>query len=64
MATDIRLPIGMLFTLLGIILAVYGALGDKARYSQSLGIDVNLCWGLVLLVLFFFASSAISAVVV
>jgi formate hydrogenlyase subunit 3/multisubunit Na+/H+ antiporter MnhD subunit len=49
MGIDIRLPIGMLFSALGVILTVFGALGDKARYAQSLGIDVNLWWGIVLL---------------
>lgn len=49
MGIDIRLPIGMLFSALGVILTLFGALGDKARYAQSLGIDVNLWWGIVLL---------------
>jgi hypothetical protein len=48
MGIDIRLPIGMLFSALGILLAIFGALGNKARYAQSLGINVNLWWGLVL----------------
>ena len=49
MGIDIRIPIGMLFSALGAILTLFGALGDKARYAQSLGIDVNLWWGIVLL---------------
>ena len=49
MATDIRLPIGLLFAILGIILTLFGAVGDKARYAQSLGININLGWGVVLL---------------
>ena len=49
MGIDIRQPIGMLFSALGVILTLFGALGDKARYAQSLGIDVNLWWGIVLL---------------
>lgn len=49
MGIDIRLPIGMLFSALGVILTLFGALGDKARYAQSLGYDVNLWWGIVLL---------------
>jgi hypothetical protein len=50
MGIDIRLPIGMLFSILGIILTIFGAIGDKSRYSQSLGVNVNLWWGIVLIV--------------
>jgi hypothetical protein len=49
MGMDIRLPIGILFSLLGAILAVYGFLSDPALYKQSLGANVNLVWGFVLL---------------
>lgn len=50
MGIDIRLPLGILFSLLGLILVVYGIAGDSSLYQQSLGINVNLYWGLVLLV--------------
>lgn len=50
MGIDIRLPIGMLFTVIGVILTLFGALGDRARYAQSLGYNVNLGWGVALLV--------------
>jgi hypothetical protein len=48
---DIRLPIGALFTLLGLVLAGFGvATGDEpARYAQSLSVNLNLWWGLVML---------------
>jgi hypothetical protein len=49
MGLDIRLPIGGLFTVVGILLASYGALADGAIYQASLGINVNLRWGLVML---------------
>lgn len=49
MGIDIRLPLGILFSLLGLILVVYGIAGDSSLYQQSLGINVNLYWGLVLL---------------
>lgn len=49
MGLDIRLPIGLLFSLIGATLALYGALGDRAVYARSLGVNVNLAWGLVLL---------------
>jgi membrane-bound ClpP family serine protease len=47
---DVRLPIGGMFTLFGIILVVYGMVSGEAIYQRSLGINVNLWWGLVLLV--------------
>jgi len=46
---DIRIAIGALFTVYGVLLALYGVLGDKAQYARSLGLNVNLDWGLVLL---------------
>jgi hypothetical protein len=49
MGIDIRLPLGTLFLLLGLILIVYGAASDPSLYEQSLGINVNLYWGVVLL---------------
>jgi hypothetical protein len=50
MGLDIRLPIGMLFTIFGIMLIVFGAFSNPALYTQSLGINVNLIWGVVLLI--------------
>jgi len=47
---DLRLPIGIMFSLFGVMLVVYGFLADKAIYaSTSLGININLVWGLVML---------------
>lgn len=47
---DLRLPIGLMFSFYGALLAIYGLVGDKAQYARSLGININLIWGLVLLV--------------
>jgi len=49
MKLDLRLPIGLMFTLFGAILTVYGLASNAALYERSLGINVNLWWGLVLL---------------
>jgi hypothetical protein len=49
MGLDIRLPIGLLFTLVGAVLVGFGLLSDAALYQRSLGFNVNLWWGLVLL---------------
>ena len=50
MGIDIRLPIGMLFTAIGLILSIFGAVSDRALYERSLGLNVNLWWGIGLLV--------------
>jgi len=50
MRLDVRWPIGGMFSILGIMLTLYGALSSPAIYERSLGINVNLWWGLVLLV--------------
>jgi hypothetical protein len=51
MGLDIRLPIGMMFSLLGLLLAGYGLItnSDDPMYRPSLNFNVNLWWGLVLL---------------
>lgn len=51
MGLDIRWPIGLLFSLVGALLVIYGlATGsDTEIYRRSLDINVNLRWGLVVL---------------
>jgi hypothetical protein len=50
MNLDVRFPIGGMFSIVGVILTVYGIVSSPAIYEKSLGINVNLWWGLVLLV--------------
>jgi hypothetical protein len=50
MKLDLRLPIGLMFSIIGVLLTVFGLISDEAIYARSLGINVNLWWGLVLLV--------------
>lgn len=50
MGLDIRLPIGLMFTVIGVLLVGFGLIGDKAIYEASLGVNVNLYWGLALTV--------------
>ena len=50
MRLDVRWPIGGMFSIFGAILTVYGIVSNRAIYEKSLGINVNLWWGLVLLV--------------
>ena len=49
MKLDVRLPIGLMFAVVGVLLVVYGIVADRAIYARSLGVNVNLWWGLVLL---------------
>lgn len=51
MGLDLRKPIGIFFLILGVILAVHGLMtnGDE-MYAKSLGININLIWGGVLVV--------------
>ena len=50
---DIRLPIGGLFTVLGLILVIYGMVTSAAtaHYDRSLGININIWWGAAILLL-------------
>ena len=50
MDLDIRTPIGLMFLILGVLLAGYGLVSDPSLYARSLGINVNLWWGIVLTV--------------
>ena len=50
MNLDIRIPIGVMFSIIGAILAIFGIFSDPRIYEMhSLGINVNLGWGCVLL---------------
>jgi len=51
MGLDIRYPIGLMFGIIGLVMVVYGFLtGGDPMYQRSLGTNVNLWWGAVLLV--------------
>ena len=47
---DIRLPIGSMFAILGVLLLGYGLISGHEIYARSLGINVNVAWGAVLVV--------------
>lgn len=52
MSLDLRIPMGLLFSFMGVILAAFGlsTRDNPELYAKSLGYDVNLWWGVVLLV--------------
>jgi len=52
MGLDIKIPIGLMFTLLGLILTILGLVtaGNTEMYGQSLGYNINLFTGIIMLV--------------
>jgi hypothetical protein len=48
MGLDVRIPIGIMFLFVGLLLTIYGVVRPMA--SQSVGININFSWGIVLLV--------------
>lgn len=52
MAIDIRVPIGLLFLILGGLLVVFGAVThftNPSLYAKSLDVNINVWWGLAML---------------
>lgn len=51
MSFDLRLPIGLMFTLFGSVLAIFGLATSQSEmyHRHSLDINVNFWWGVVLL---------------
>ena len=52
MILDLRIPMGLMFTITGLILTVFGFVtrNNAELYAKSLGVNANLWWGLVLLI--------------
>jgi hypothetical protein len=50
MGLDIRLPLGMIFLILGAIMVAYGFYTrGSAIYASAGGLNINLIWGSVML---------------
>jgi hypothetical protein len=49
---DIRIPIGLMFSIIGILITVFGlvTMSDTEMYQKSLGVNVNLIMGVLMLV--------------
>ena len=49
---DIRIPIGLMFSVLGVLITIFGIVtkSDSAMYQRSLGINVNIMMGVVMLI--------------
>ena len=50
MRLDIRVPLGLLFVIFGLLLSGFGLISDKSLYQRSLDVNINLLWGMVMLV--------------
>ncbi len=48
MGLDIRWPIGMMFTLIGVLLIIEGAATGPS--DKALGTNIDLIWGIALLI--------------
>ena len=50
MGLDIRIPLGLLFLILGGLMALYGFFTRNAAavYERSMGVNLNLTWGAIL----------------
>ena len=51
MGIDIKLPIGLMFSILGLLLSIYGLFtaSNQAMYEKSLHVNINLWIGLTML---------------
>jgi len=52
MNIDVRIPLGMMFTLMGAVLMAFGlsTRGNAEMYARSLGVNLNLWCGVSLLI--------------
>ena len=52
MGLDIKVPIGLMFTILGLLLTIFGlaTAGNAEMYQRSLDININLWTGAAMLV--------------
>ena len=50
MGLDIRWPIGIIFTVYGILLILYGIVADPAIFVSSMAVNIDLWWGLAMLI--------------
>ena len=48
MQLDIRLPLGLMFAITGLLLVGTGLLGGDELVRHSLGVNINLWWGLAM----------------
>ena len=49
MGLDIRWPIGFIFTIYGAILVIFGLAANPGVFERSVGMNIDLMWGGVML---------------
>jgi multisubunit Na+/H+ antiporter MnhG subunit len=59
MGLDIRIPLGLIFILIGGVMTIFGLFTqNSAIYDRSMGVNLNMGWGGIMLifgaVMFFF----------
>ena len=49
---DIRIPIGLMFSIIGVLITVFGfvTISNTEMYHKSLGINVNIIMGILMLI--------------
>jgi len=49
---DIRIPIGLMFSIFGILITIFGfiTISDSEMYQKALGVNVNIIMGILMLV--------------
>jgi len=50
MGLDIRSPIGILFTIYGAMLIIYGLVADPSIFVSSMEVNIDVWWGVAMLV--------------
>jgi len=52
MGLDIRIPLGLIFLIIGGIMAIFGFIshGNSELYARSLGVNLNQTWGIIMFV--------------
>jgi hypothetical protein len=48
---DLKIPLGSLLGFYGIVLLVYGIFGPKDIYDKSFHLDINVIWGILLILI-------------
>jgi multisubunit Na+/H+ antiporter MnhG subunit len=49
---DIRYPIGLMFTILGVLITIFGfiTMSNSEMYKKSLDVNVNIIMGILMLI--------------
>ena len=49
---DIRIPIGLMFSILGVLITIFGfvTISNAEMYQKSLNINVNIIMGILMLI--------------